>query len=62
DVVFIGAPSAWRVARALVSSHVWVLVPGRTTLDVVKEDHERVLVGWGQEFESAWETVTASSV
>jgi uroporphyrinogen-III synthase len=62
DVVFIGAPSAWRVARALVSAHVWVLVPGRTTLDVVKEDHERVLVGWGQEFESAWETVTASSV
>jgi uroporphyrinogen-III synthase len=60
DVVFIGAPSAWRVARALVSPHVWVLVPGSTTLDVVKEGHERVLVGWGEDFERAWVALTSS--
>ena len=47
DVVFIGAPSAWSAARALVSEDAWVVVPGPTTRQVVAEDHERVLVGWG---------------
>jgi uroporphyrinogen-III synthase len=59
DVVFIGAPSAWRVARRFVSAHAWVLVPGATTLDEVREDHERVLVGWGEDFAHAWRVVVS---
>ena len=54
DVVFIGAPSAWRVARTHVAPGTWVLVPGHTTLNAVKRDHPRVLVGWGEEFTGAW--------
>jgi uroporphyrinogen-III synthase len=61
DVVFIGAPSAWRSARALVAARAWVLVPGTTTFDVVRDDHERVLVGWGEDFASAWQTVVSSA-
>jgi uroporphyrinogen-III synthase len=47
DVVLIGAPSAWAVARELVNPSTWVIVPGVSTGDVVRSDHERVLEGWG---------------
>ncbi|HEY5302605.1 MAG TPA: uroporphyrinogen-III synthase [Acidimicrobiales bacterium] len=60
DVVFIGAPSAWRTAQHLVSADAWVLVPGTTTLDAVRATHERVLVGWGRAFEAAWAHVEES--
>ena len=46
DVVFIGAPSAWLVARDFVAASAWVVVPGTTTGDVVRSDHEQVLEGW----------------
>jgi uroporphyrinogen-III synthase len=62
DVVFIGAPSAWRVARTLVPQNAWVLVPGATTLEFVRADHERVLLGWGEQFDAAWEHVGASVI
>ena len=60
-VVFIGAPSAWRVARAHVSPDAWVLVPGRSTLAAVQSDHARVLVGWGEEFAGAWRKIHPST-
>ena len=47
DVVFVGAPSAWAVARDVVACQTWVVVPGATTAEVVRESHERVLEGWG---------------
>ena len=47
DVVLIGAPSAWAVARELVKASTWVIVPGVTTGDAVRHDHQRVLEGWG---------------
>jgi uroporphyrinogen-III synthase len=47
DIVFIGAPSAWLVARVFVSPNAWVIVPGTTTGDVVRRQHERVIEGWG---------------
>ncbi|NNN02251.1 MAG: uroporphyrinogen-III synthase [Acidimicrobiaceae bacterium] len=47
DVVAIGAPSAWRVARAHVGEPTWVVVPGATTARVVELDHARVIEGWG---------------
>lgn len=47
DVVFIGAPSAWLVAKAFVSSNAWVIVPGVTTGEAVRRQHERVIEGWG---------------
>ncbi len=46
DVVVIGAPSAWAVARPLVAATAWVLVPGATTGAEVRRSHERVLEGW----------------
>lgn len=46
DVVFIGAPSTWGVAQGIVSSEAWVVVPGPTTGDVVRQTHGRVLEGW----------------
>ena len=48
DVVVIGAPSAWTVARDVVARDAWVVVPGATTRDVVRADHDRVLVGWNE--------------
>ena len=60
DVVFIGAPSAWRVAREAVRSDAWVLVPGATTLAAVRAGHERCVVGWGPAFAGAWERITAA--
>lgn len=46
DVVFIGAPSAWDVARDYVSQAAWVVVPGPTTSDAVRASHDQVLEGW----------------
>lgn len=60
DVVFIGAPSAWRAAREFVDPHAWVLVPGETTFEEVRRDHERVVVGWGDAFAPAWELIDRS--
>jgi uroporphyrinogen-III synthase len=48
DVVVIGAPSAWSVARDHVSAGAWVVVPGATTAEVVRRDHERILTRRGQ--------------
>lgn len=61
DVVFIGAPSAWRVARAVVREDAWVLVPGTTTFEEVRAAHDRVLIGWGEEFALAWARVMATT-
>ena len=61
DVVFIGAPSAWRIARDLVGARAWVVVPGATTRDAVAGDHPRVLVGWGADFEAAWRTLNGAA-
>jgi uroporphyrinogen-III synthase len=47
DVLLIGAPSAWAVARAFVASETWVVVPGESTAANVRSDHPRVLEGWG---------------
>jgi uroporphyrinogen-III synthase len=47
DVVLIGAPSAWAVARGFVSNDTWVVVPGDTTAKAVRADHSRVIEGWG---------------
>jgi uroporphyrinogen-III synthase len=47
DVVFVGAPSAWAVARSFVDPHAWIIVPGASTGAVVAEEHERVIEGWG---------------
>jgi uroporphyrinogen-III synthase len=46
-VVVIAAPSAWSVARSLVAASTWVVVPGPTTFDAVRAEHERVRQGWG---------------
>ncbi len=48
DVVFIGAPSAWRSAKDFVSPKAWVVVPGTTTGDAVRVDHQRVIEGWDE--------------
>lgn len=47
DVVLIGAPTAWSVARDFVSKNTWVVVPGATTKRIVAQDHARVISGWG---------------
>jgi uroporphyrinogen-III synthase len=47
DVVLIGAPSAWSVARDYINEKTWVAVPGATTKEVVAQTHERVLEAWG---------------
>ena len=47
DVVLVGAPSTWSVAQPFIRSDVWVAVPGPTTALVVREQHERVIEGWG---------------
>jgi uroporphyrinogen-III synthase len=47
DVVLIGAPSAWSIARDHVNEKAWVVVPGGTTKRVVAPDHPRVIEGWG---------------
>ena len=47
DVLLIGAPSAWAVAREYVSDDAWVVVPGSSTAAAVRADHGRVIEGWG---------------
>ena len=47
DVVFIGAPSAWLVARSYLDARTWIVVPGSTTASAVGRHYERVIVGWG---------------
>lgn len=47
DVLFIGAPSAWAIARDHVSNDAWVVVPGISTAAGVRADHPRVIEGWG---------------
>ena len=47
DVVFIGAPSAWAVARHFVDARAGIVVPGASTGAVVAGEHERVIEGWG---------------
>jgi uroporphyrinogen-III synthase len=47
DVVFIGAPSAWNVARAYIGPQTWVVVPGVTTGVAVRQHHDLVIEGWG---------------
>lgn len=47
DVVFIGAPSAWRIAQAFIATSTWVVVPGATTGGEVRARHDRVIEGWG---------------
>jgi len=47
DVLFVGAPSAWVVAREHVAPATWVVVPGASTGAVVRVDHRRVIEGWG---------------
>jgi len=47
DVVLIGAPSAWSIARDHVDERSWVVVPGGTTKRVVAPEHRRVIEGWG---------------
>ncbi len=49
DVLFIGAPSAWDVARAHVREKTWVVVPGASTGDAVRVEHAQVIEGWGPE-------------
>jgi uroporphyrinogen-III synthase len=49
DVVFIGAPSAWAVARELIAETTWVVVPGASTGAEVRKDHSRVIEGWGND-------------
>ena len=49
DVVVIGAPSAWSIARTYVASTAWVVVPGATTARAVRRDHARVIEAWGAE-------------
>ncbi|MCU1364162.1 MAG: hypothetical protein JWM55_1990 [Acidimicrobiaceae bacterium] len=49
DVVFIGAPSAWTVARGLVRPDALVVVPGATTAQIVRGSHDNVIEGWGPE-------------
>jgi uroporphyrinogen-III synthase len=49
DVLFVGAPSAWAVARDHVRDETWVVVPGTSTGDAVRIEHSKVIEGWGPE-------------
>jgi uroporphyrinogen-III synthase len=59
DVVFIGAPSSWQVARGFVSPRAWVVVPGTATAEVVRASHERVIEGWDPSTRDALATLLA---
>jgi uroporphyrinogen-III synthase len=59
DVLFVGAPSAWAVARSHVRDETWVVVPGATTGDAVRVDHTQVIEGWGPESRSRLAEMTA---
>jgi uroporphyrinogen-III synthase len=56
DVIIIGAPSAWQAAKPFVSASTWVVVPGETTADEIRGEHERVRVAWGTELRPFLET------
>lgn len=49
DVVFIGAPSAWSVAKSHVAPEALVVTSGETTAQEVRLTHENVLIGWNEE-------------
>jgi len=59
DVILIGAPSAWAVAREHVSKNTWVVVPGAPTATAVRDDHARVIEGWGPDLRTRLAEVTA---
>lgn len=59
DAIIVGAPSAWRVARASIRPSTWVVVPGETTAAAVRQDHDRVLVGWCAEVAQRLEQLVA---
>lgn len=59
DILFIGAPSAWAVARQHVESAAWVVVPGASTGAVIRVDHPRVIEGWGPQLRAQLETLSA---
>jgi uroporphyrinogen-III synthase len=48
DVVIIGAPSAWKVAKPYVRSDAWVIASGEITASEIRNDHNRVKIGWGK--------------
>jgi uroporphyrinogen-III synthase len=52
DVIFIGAPSAWKVAGEHVQRDAWVVVPGATTGAAVRIDHAQVIEGWGPQLKT----------
>ena len=58
DVIVLGAPSSWRVVAPFVREEAVVVVPGETTRSEVALDHERVVVGWGENWPSARELIT----
>jgi uroporphyrinogen-III synthase len=58
DVLFVGAPSAWAVAREHVREKTWVVVPGASTGDAVRIDHAQVIEGWGPELRSRLTDIT----
>jgi uroporphyrinogen-III synthase len=57
DVVLIGAPSAWNVARAHIGPQTWVVVPGATTGVVVRAHHDLVIEGWGPQLRATLSTL-----
>ncbi len=57
DALFIGAPSAWRVAAPYVDPATVVIVPGNSTGRAVRETHARVHVGWDDSLADLWPTV-----
>jgi uroporphyrinogen-III synthase len=59
DVLFVGAPSAWAVARQHVRDETWVVVPGATTGDAVHADHARVIEGWGPQLRTRLGDITS---
>jgi uroporphyrinogen-III synthase len=61
DVVFVGAPSTWTVAQSFVRSDAWVVVPGPTTGVIVREQHERVIEGWGPSLRERLNVLDADS-
>ena len=58
EVVLVGAPSTWRVVAPDVAPGAVVVVPGETTRRDVLKDHEDVLVGWGEEWPTAYAILT----
>ncbi len=59
DVVFVGAPSAWAVAREFVDARAWIVVPGASTGAIVADEHERVIEGWGPHLRQRLASITS---